>query len=484
MILQGNIIKRTKRKGGIVLKLHDVGNNHHSRLFVETEKDNDSSLSLFCFVGAVIRAHGCVCIKDNNDEHHRIDNESGDVLLYLVQDNLILLKCSPDPKSVELVLQALIQGDTRVSVASLGNTAMLWEEAFCIHQLRNNRKRRIEIAKIVRHLNSSISSSGMENHKEHVEMEQRKPRNRKPKLKKADIELLDQLVTQGSASSSSRLTPNPLDNSWKLYELVEEECKTILNVSDDKNNKHQLLNLPSQDDTLLSSRGNLKRSDYIHGKKHPQVEWMVSRIKRMGLSPRHILDVGGGRGDLATKCALAFPNAIVTVVDKNAASLEAGKEYSSLLHGISQRMSFLNADFFRYMKDTAFYLPPNHPPVDLVVALHACGDLSDLALDFAQKRNVSFVICPCCYNKRLVPEYGPPWHKLLGDKLSHTQRIAESEIRTESLRAMTIINSLRLHSYYGAELSDTRPNLSMDTFSATYSLRNVVLVGGSQASII
>ena len=35
--------------------------------------------------------------------------------------------------------------------------------------------------------------------------------------------------------------------------------------------------------------------------------------------------------------------------------------------------------------------------VDIVVALHACGVLSDVALGHASCFLASFVICPCCF---------------------------------------------------------------------------------------
>jgi Methyltransferase domain len=44
-----------------------------------------------------------------------------------------------------------------------------------------------------------------------------------------------------------------------------------------------------------------------------------------------------------------------------------------------------------------------------VVALHACGDLSDLALDFASRAGADFMVCPCCYTKRYIPHFEPAW---------------------------------------------------------------------------
>ena len=222
--------------------------------------------------------------------------------------------------------------------------------------------------------------------------------------------------------------------------------------------------------------------DYLHGKKQPQVEWIVSRMKRISQTPRHIVDVGGGRGDLATGCAITFPSAFVTCVDKNSISLQAGREYSSQVPGVSPRMTFIEADFLFFMENTEKFLPAHFPKVDFVVGLHACGDLSDLALEFARRMNASFVICPCCYNKRLVSEYDPPWYGILGKKAPTIQRIAESEIRSDSVRAMRIINSLRLHSYWDkSPFQRTERIIQMETYPQKYSLRNIVLIGNMQS---
>ena len=450
--VEGKIIKRKKRKCGFVLTIECC----NSRLLANP--NTDSLFDCCCFVGAVIRA----TVKRATDN---------DILL--IQD-LTLLKCAPDPKAVDVVLQALQQQQQQqqqhdndhltrdILVTSLGDTMVL-EEALRIHHLEH-RKRRMEIAKIVRQLDGAEA--------------EREPRQRQPKRNKADLDLLDQLVLEGSSCNTLK--------RWKLYDLDDHASDTdIIRSSPHCAQETQPLNLPSQDLTLVSSRGHRTRYDYIHGKKQPQVQWMVSRMKKLcNQPPLHIVDVGGGRGDLATGCATAFPDAIITVVDKNVVSLNAGRDYSSQVLGLSSRsIHFVEADFLVFMNNTEHYVPEHAPKVDLVVGLHACGDLSDLALEFARKVDASFLICPCCYNKRLVPNYDPPWHPMLGEKLSPTQRLAESQIRSDSFRAMKIINSLRLQSYTNEQQSRTpnEPRFCMETYPSEYSLRNIVLIGRSNS---
>lgn len=425
-MIEGKIVKRKKRRGGVVLTFQC-----NSRAFAKQDV-----ATIFCFIGAEIKVTG------------------KEIEGIFIIDDLILLKCAPDPTAVDIVLKAFYDNNQQVLLTSLGN-AMTQEEADRIHNL-NGRGRRVEIAKIVRCLDG-------------VEPE-RKPRQREPKTNKTDLALLDQLMAEGSS---------PL-RSWKLYELVEHERY------DDRSSLQRprnlkLLNLPSQNAALISSRGHMTRCDYIHGKKQPQVEWMISRMQDISQAPRHIVDVGGGRGDLATGCAATFNSTFVTIVDKNSISLQAGRAYSAQVPDVSTRMTFIEADFLFFMENTEKFLAAHLPKVDFVVGLHACGDLSDLALEFARRMNASFVICPCCYNKRVVSEYVPQWHEILGNNVATIQRIAESEIRSESVRAMKIINSLRLHSYWDqSSLQRLERIIQMESYPQEYSLRNIVLIGNMQ----
>tara|TARA_B110001469_G_C9354427_1_gene186362 strand:- start:166 stop:501 length:336 start_codon:yes stop_codon:yes gene_type:complete len=75
--------------------------------------------------------------------------------------------------------------------------------------------------------------------------------------------------------------------------------------------------------------------------------------------------------------------------------------------------------------------------VDAVVALHACGGLTDAALALARAHGAQLLAVPCCFLKspELCP--GGGWSRTLC-------RLAESDRRDISLRAMRAINSRRL----------------------------------------
>lgn len=65
-------------------------------------------------------------------------------------------------------------------------------------------------------------------------------------------------------------------------------------------------------------------------RKRQQIAYMVEQLRELlakrrrgGCSARHLLDVGGGRGDLAVCVAQALEDVHVTVVDINSTSLQA-----------------------------------------------------------------------------------------------------------------------------------------------------------------
>lgn len=151
--------------------------------------------------------------------------------------------------------------------------------------------------------------------------------------------------------------------------------------------------------------------------------------------------------------------ALVTCVDRNTHSLAYGEAAATRL-GLSN-VRFLEADLSAAAglgPDvlSPLWSPPPAPapapatgsapapalapvplPVDAVVALHACGGLTDAALALARAHGAQLLAVPCCFLKspELCP--GGGWSRTLC-------RLAESDRRDISLRAMRAINSRRL----------------------------------------
>ena len=234
-----------------------------------------------------------------------------------------------------------------------------------------------------------------------------------------------------------------------------------------------------------SSRGSLTRYDYYLQKKIPQIQYMIQRVLKTldgsnttivtAKHPYRILDVGGGRGDLSilldytlvilrlrsssttsnvasTETPHMIPDHFhITVVDRNQKSLRIGEQYAKhifhTLLGIDYG-TFITFQCCDFIKDyitsrssaTRNGADSSHPILatqqqtefDLIVALHACGDLTDAALYYATQvshqqipnRRPEFIICPCCYNKSCsyhtslhmddgVPNFTPPYFQFV-----------------------------------------------------------------------
>ena len=226
--------------------------------------------------------------------------------------------------------------------------------------------------------------------------------------------------------------------------------------------------LPLPDD--VSARGPLTRSEYFHGKKGPQIAWFLSTLQRGAKDFKHVLDVGGGRGDLALQVAAEF-KVKVTVVEMSEACFLG----QAAARQLGLNVNFCNMDFAEVNE-----LPSD---IDMLVALHACGGLSDAALDFAYSRQIPFIICPCCHLKHLHLEPTGGWSSLCDlesrsfeSKESEEQssqvlrKLAELDRRDISWRALRVIAALRMKSIK-KKYPANRLQCTLATFSQEYSCR-------------
>ena len=302
-------------------------------------------------------------------------------------------------------------------------------------------------------------------------------RERAPRVSPRDLAILSRGEALAAAMSRGRwdvITDAPSDLDLKFGKL------------------HPKHNLPNAEDT--------ERLRYANEKKAPQIRWMVRRVKEvvaaqgwtvrgidaptlrpraaaapvdthsgvnMGMAaaqpapapplehptptrtaPLRILDVGGGRGDLALVLAKALPAVLakgvecrVTVIDVNAKSLAAGTARASANGLAAPRIVFEKRDVTELAASltAAACLDASgtagassssgaigasgdarSDAFDVVVGLHACGGLSDAILALAQtQRRCGFVVCTCCFCANLelgVPVAGDaPWWAPLRD---------------------------------------------------------------------
>ena len=244
-------------------------------------------------------------------------------------------------------------------------------------------------------------------------------------------------------------------------------------------------------------RGAGSRGEWLHGKKQPQVEWMITELQAMVLTSHaagcpviRIVDVGGGRGDLALCVARTLPSVHVVVVDVNGLSLAAGAARARV-SGLTN-VDFVCADASKLATVIA--------SADMLIGLHACGGLTDLLLhmaathapatDSGRRRGASqFLVAPCCFNKH--PHLVSPqcnWaRRCSASERAALFRLAESKERSTSWRAMLIINRLRLSAVLDTMATMRSEDggtleLRLLQFSDDFSLRNLVLQGVLRSS--
>lgn len=378
-------------------------------------------------------------------------------------DEIRLVQCAPYPAVIPIVLEGIVSGKYTLSVIP---TLPSVEEAQRVLDMPAGRQKRVTVAEIIRVLEGRVAY--------------KPPRVRPPYVKQREWQVLEELERVGTTGEHGWKIQTIEPKEYNMFDKVMGDSKDDGDDDDGKPNHHDdmPLNIPEAPvgDEMPVGKGSRTREDYIRNKKIPQVRWMVRRIKDLYMNdkkrgpPKHILDVGGGRGDLSTALAVAFPTSQMTVVDLNQPSLDAGKEYAQSI-GCGDRINFVLADMVDFAQQQQ---AKNSPNIDLVVALHACGDLSDFAISFAIKVDATFVVCPCCYAKRKIPDFVPKWVRLCDENSQTTlRRLCELNEKPEvSRRSMKYINSMRYHGIVEDEYS-----LTLEQYDIASSTRNHVFVG-------
>jgi SAM-dependent methyltransferase len=222
-------------------------------------------------------------------------------------------------------------------------------------------------------------------------------------------------------------------------------------------------------------------------KKRPQLEFMGRQIQKVvqshpdcGTRKLRILDVGGGKGVLATYLAQILGDTVqLQVIDIADGAIKNGMMRSKRL---DLSVKYFVGDASQFTDET-----------DVVVALHACGTLSDVALGHAVNHGASFVVCPCCFrsNRHLRVPVHPDRrndkeflsaHEWLGvdaDYFDTIQSLAEiqGDARLAS-EAMHTICAMRAAAFQRhSEKRKESLHVSIKTFPISFSTRNFCIVG-------
>jgi SAM-dependent methyltransferase len=138
---------------------------------------------------------------------------------------------------------------------------------------------------------------------------------------------------------------------------------------------------PRAEQPRASASGSLRRRETP--RKHAQVKAFATLILPLAEEASRIIDVGSGHGHLTRE--------IAEQIDRPVLGLERNEQLLARARELS------GADF----QQTDVLLDGLHlQPDDLVIGLHACGELGDIMVESAAETGASIALIGCCLQKR------------------------------------------------------------------------------------
>jgi len=220
-------------------------------------------------------------------------------------------------------------------------------------------------------------------------------------------------------------------------------------------------------------------------KKEPQLIWMAQQVKEalhshpdFGKRPLRVLDVGGGKGYLANHLASELGDNIkIQVIDIAQGAVKNGAMRSKRLQlPVKYTVGDASTANFR-------------GTVDLVVALHACGALTDVAMGHAVASNAGFVICPCCFRSNALLKVSSYTAGASMQRLQAEDWLAVSPSQYDSLKLLAEIQgdislaNEAIHTICALRASNLEAraeghlSVSIKSFPVAFSSRNFCMVG-------
>lgn len=233
------------------------------------------------------------------------------------------------------------------------------------------------------------------------------------------------------------------------------------------------------------------RCRYIRNKKVPQLRWMLRQVGAVlrqrnaaatgggGAPATRLLDLGCGRADFSLMVARCFPMLQVLGLDTNPAAIDTARQRAAAAALPNAR--FAVGDAAEWLGAAAADSSP--PNVDVVTALHACGGLSDIALEFAAVCGASAVVCTCCFNKHRALWPAERWQVSDADKdlicrVAGSEQLEVASIARETISGLRLAAATRSLSRRSGSTAAGHATLRsmLKTFPAAYSPQNFVLV--------
>lgn len=215
---------------------------------------------------------------------------------------------------------------------------------------------------------------------------------------------------QGLTKTGKRPAPLPLAAAWEAVLRLEERwgatrragCPAAAGLGV-RMGDHEVADLGNAapmhnlDVEFMPEDEAKRRRVYALERKQPQVLRMLALLSQLtegSAGLLHMVDVGGGRGDLAVALAstLGPARVRVTVLDLNEKSLAAGRDRAAA--AALTNIGFHCCDVTDGAKVSAIC---GAVPIDAVFGLHCCGGLSEAAMSLALRSGSAFVVCSCCF---------------------------------------------------------------------------------------
>ena len=310
------------------------------------------------------------------------------------------------------------------------------------------------------------------------------------------------------------------ERQWRAAELSRElqdstsrsghfsdEMKLVLEENSNARNDYPLEKIESEDFVDVEVLPTLRRQKYLRkssegsrwrGKKKPQLEFMGQQVKKVveshpdfGSRSLNILDVGGGRGFLANYLSSILGDDIVNVhvidIDSNAirnGQTDADRRGLNVRFGAGDASSSSNVALLLENDEN----PSRKNTFDIVVALHACGALTDVALGHALTNEAGFVITPCCFRSNSflqVPlddievkpsEFLQMDEQAMVDLTQAAEIQGDINVSGEAIHTICALRARAVKSRFASKRNRSI-DIQLKTFPIGFSTRNYCMVG-------
>ncbi|KAG6602910.1 Glutathione S-transferase C-terminal domain-containing protein [Phytophthora cinnamomi] len=142
--------------------------------------------------------------------------------------------------------------------------------------------------------------------------------------------------------------------------------------------------------------------------KRQQVDNLAIFLQRILKPGDVVVEFCAGSGYVALPLACLFPQCTFVLLDKKEPSLAIAEERIAAAQ-------LTNVEIF------CGFIDDYHKPFDVGIALHACGEATDMVMQKCLAGRAAYVLAPCCVGKIKLSELAYPRSATLAAELSRTE---------------------------------------------------------------